>query len=545
MRSPLQDLVGADRTTVPELIAARAQATPERTFLRWRGAEWTYAEMLAEARRFAGWALGNTRSSAAEHRVASFLPNRPEAIWAWFGSLLAGATYVSLNREHRGVLLLDMLARSQAETLVTDSAGLEALPDLGETSVHTVLVADMDAPPRASTAPRLADWGEVRRCAPADGPDVRPGDAAVLLYTSGTTGRSKAVLTPHNQACRGAAWVCWSLGITADDVIHGWLPLCHTGGQVDVVLPLLIAGGTVALYPTFSRSRFWSEVAESRATIFIGFSNVVEILWALPADPADRDCTLRAGIMGGIPPRLHRPFEERFGVRLHDIFGMSEAEPLILPRPGEAYPVGSCGRASPDFDVVVFDDDDSPVARGELGELVFRPRTADVMMKGYEGDDRATLEASRSLWFHTGDRGRMDADGFLYFVDRRIHSIRRRGENISSWELESVISRHPSVEECCAVGVPSPLGEEDVKVAVVPRAGAGVEPVTLHEWCREQMAGFMVPRYIEVLTELPRTSLGKLLKDELARNGPGTWDADAGRIERAAGHGASSRSSSG
>lgn len=528
MSSPLHKLVGTDRTTIPELLTARAEASPKRTFLRWDYSEWSYAQMLEETQRFAGWAQ-NMKGGSTEHeswRIASFLPNRPETIWAWFGSLASGATYVALNREHRGDILLDMLVRSRAETLVTDIQGAAVLPALEETPIRTLLVVDSDSAPPTPAGIRGACWSEVAASEPFVGPHARPNDRAVLLYTSGTTGRSKAVLTTHNQCCRGASWVCWSLEMQPGDVIHGWLPLFHTGGQVDVVLPLVIAGGTVALYPTFSRSKFWSQVNETQASIFIGFSNVVEILWALPAQPNEQACSLRAGIMGGIPPRLHRPFEDRFGVRLYDIYGMSEAEPLVLPPPGEMYPIGSCGKASPDFEVKIVDDDDLPMAPDKVGEIVFRPKVPDVMMIGYEDDDRAMVDSLRSLWFHTGDLGRIDEDGYVYFVDRKKHSIRRRGENISSWELESVVLKHPAVAECCAVGVPSPLGEDDVKLAIVPKDRSTIDPAELRKWCEGRMARFMLPRYIDVLTRLPKTSLGKLRKHELIEKTDTTWDVE-------------------
>jgi crotonobetaine/carnitine-CoA ligase len=268
-------------------------------------------------------------------------------------------------------------------------------------------------------------------------------------------------------------------------------------------------------------------VRESGATLFIGFSNVLEILWATPPDPADSRCTLRAGIMGGIPAKLHRPFERRFGLRLVECYGMTEGEPLVLPPPGAEYPEGSLGRPSPDFEVAIFDDEDQPLPAGTVGQIVCRPRVPDVLSPRYDGDERDTLAAIRNLWFHTGDVGRIDEDGFVSFVDRGKHAIRRRGENISSWELEGLMTAHPAVAECCAVGVPSPLGEDDVKVVVVPEPGQVIDPAELRTWCVDRMAHFMLPRYVEVLDELPRNSLGKVLKRELRDSGPGTWDAEA------------------
>jgi crotonobetaine/carnitine-CoA ligase len=509
-RNPLLDLVPAEAASVPALFAARAERTPEAPFLRWEGRTWSYREAWEEARRFAAW-VKLRRAEGDLTRIASFLPNRPEALWAWLGTLVAGATYVPLNRAHRGAILADMIERSGAALLVTDAAGRDDLPDLEGSSVRVV-----------------SEWEEIGALAPAAPAAPGPGDLAELMYTSGTTGRSKAVELSHNQLCRGAGWVAWSVGLGPADVFHGWLPLFHVAGQVDTVLPTVIGGGSVALYPTFSRSRFWDQVAESGATLFIGFANVARLLYLLPPRSDDAESSLRMGVTGAIPARLSVDFEARFGVRLHDIYGMTEVEPMILPPPDAATPAGSCGRPNPDLEVAVLGADGRPATLEEIGEIACRPRAPHVLTGGYEGDPEATAEAMAGGWFHSGDLGRVDADGFFYFVDRIKHSIRRRGENVSSWELETIVSGHPEVVEVCALGVPSPLGEEDVKVVVVPVAGAELDPAKLRAWCEGRMAAFMVPRYVEIATALPRAETGKVMKEEL-RDVSGAWDADDGR----------------
>jgi crotonobetaine/carnitine-CoA ligase len=525
---PLLDrlLGGRQDATIPDVLRARAGATPDQVFLTWSDRAWTYEQALQEARRFSGWALA-TRSGAAgsERRIAGFLSNSPAAVWTWLGSLLSGATYVPLNRAHRRELLRDMLERSRADVLVTEAAALELLPDLSTTGLHTVLVVDDDS--ASVTGVHTTSWDEVTRTAAADGPDRSPFDPAIVMYTSGTTGRSKAVLMPHNEFTRGAGWVAWSLEMTSDDVVHAWLPLYHVAGQLDQTLSMILAGGRVALYPTFSRSRFWTQVDESHATLFIGFANILELIWSLPPSERDSETTLRAGIIGGIPANLHRQFEARFAVELKDDYGMTEANPLILPAPGEPAPIGAAGRPSPDFDLAILRDDDTPAPPGETGEIAVRPRRPGVMFTRYENDAAATLAAVRSLWFHTGDLGRFDDAGFVYFIDRKKHMIRHRGENISSFELESIVLRHPAVVECSAIGVPSPLGDDDVKIVAAPKPGSDLDAADLREWCRSQMATFMVPRYVQVLEALPRTPTGKVLKDQLKDNGPTTWDAEA------------------
>ncbi len=528
--NPVETLVG-QRATVAELLQARVTRSDDALFLSWEDARFTYRECWAHVGDVAAW-LHENLTQVDGGRVASFLRNRPEAIWAWLGTLVAGATYVPLNREHRGKLLADMVARSRAEILITDLDGARDLPDLRGTGVNTLLLVENVLCARDDVA-RVASWSELDDGGTGFVPPARaPSAVAEIMYTSGTTGRSKAVQITHNQLCRGAGWVAWSLELTDADVIHGWMPLYHIAAQLDSALAMIVAGGRVALFPTFSRSRFWSQVEANRATVFIGMSNIFKLIWDLPPKLDDATSTLRAGIMGGIPSDLHRAFEERFAVRLVESYGMTEAEPVVLAAPGDRFPPGTMGRATPDFEVAVVDDLDRPVAPGQTGEIACRPRVPDVMTPGYEGDDAATLAAIRNCWFHTGDIGRMDADGYVGFVDRKKHAIRRRGENISSWELESLISDHPAVAECCALGVPSPLGEDDVKVVVVPVAGEAVEPDEFRTWCEERMARFMLPRYVEVRDELPRNSVGKVRKEELRRIGDVVWDAESLRTDR-------------
>lgn len=511
--NPVLDLVAAERLSVPALLAERVRRSPELSFLHWGGERRSYAEAWDEVLRFAAWARDHGCGREPGARVAAFLPNRPEMLWAWLGSLAAGAPFVPLNRAHRGEILADMIARSGARALVTDADGARDLPDLDGSGIETVLLAE--------------DWAQVRALDPAEPAAPAPGDLAELMYTSGTTGRSKAVRLSHEQLCRGAGWVAWSLGMEEEDVFHAWLPLFHIAGQADTVLPAIVAGASVSLYPTFSRSRFWEQVRESGATLFIGFANIAQLLCALPPRADDAATTLRAGVTGAMPPALSVEFEARFGVRLHDVYGMTEGEPMALPRPGERPPPGSCGRPRPDLELAIQGEDGEPLGPEEVGEIAVRPLLGNAITSGYEGDPEATAEAMAGGWFHTGDLGRRDGDGFVFFADRLKHSIRRRGENVSSWELESLIAAAPGVAEVCAVGLPSPLGEEDIKVTVVPAEGAEVEPRALWGWCRERMAAFMVPRYIELAPALPRADTGKVMKEQLRHLGDGVWDAES------------------
>ena len=346
-----------------------------------------------------------------------------------------------------------------------------------------------------------------------------------MLYTSGTTGRSKAVLVPHNQYCRGAGHLVDSFGLRADDVFHNWLPLYHLAGQLHMTMTAVLCGGAVALFPTFSKTRFRDEVRTTGVSVLCGFESILRFIWSLPKRAADSRSSLRVGIIAGIPPDLKEPFEKRFGMWIAENYGMTEADPITHPYPGVDPPAGSCGLPGKDFEVAILDPEDRPMRTGALGEIAVRPRASGVMALDYEGDGHAFEHAFRSGWFHTGDLGAMDEAGFLYFKGRLGAYIRRRGENISAAELEEVITGHDAVLECAALAVPSEVGEDEIKLVVAPVPGVEITPSELHAFAGNEMAAFMVPRYIELVEALPRGELGKVNLVRLQGLGPEVWDA--------------------
>jgi len=267
-------------------------------------------------------------------------------------------------------------------------------------------------------------------------------------------------------------------------------------------------------------------VEESRATVLGAMPNVLHLLWDLPPRPGGDRTTLRVGLVGLAPASLQVAFEQRFGVRLHDTYGMTEMEPITLPDPELPSPLGSCGVANPDFEVAIMGDRGELLPPGASGEIVARPRAPSIMMQGYEHDDAATVALWHDLWWHTGDIGRIDPDGFVYVQGRLKNMIRRRGENISAWEREQALKAHADVADAAAIGLPSPLGEEDVKVVVVPRPGRRLVPQAIHAFCWSRLARFMVPRFIEVREALPYTFIGKVDREQLRLSSDLTWDAE-------------------
>ncbi|MFO0995434.1 MAG: AMP-binding protein [Alphaproteobacteria bacterium] len=517
----LVDLCGTDQASVTDLILARVNATPEAPFIVHGGRRWSYAQGFDAMRRFAGFL---DRTVGERPRIATYLSKRPEAVFAWLGATLAGGIHVALHRAHKGAVLEDLAGRAKADLLVTEAAAWETLPPLERCGIRRVLFVDSIPSEASSLKAARFDWRAVESSPHGE---VRPSvqsDVICVLYTSGTTGRSKAVLVPHGMYARGAANIAAALDYRPSDILHDWMPLSHVGGQLHNTLATIAGGGCLAQYDTFSRTRFWDQIRESRATVFFGFSNVISLLMMAPESAGDRNHTLRAGLVAHMQGDLQRAFERRFGITLGDSYGMSEGEPMTLPSPDT--PPGSCGRPGPDFELAILDENDNRLPPGAVGRIVMRPRAPHVMMKGYEDDDEAAVQAWRNLWFHTQDLGRIDDEGFVWYVDRLKHSIRRGGENVSSIEVERTLLTHPDVHECAVVGVPDPLTVEAVKAVVVAKTGVTIDPRALHAFAKEHMARFMVPRYIEFRDVLPYTDVGKVKRDLLRDLGPEVWDAE-------------------
>jgi carnitine-CoA ligase len=505
--------------TIPQLWATRVADSPNATFLVHESGCWTYADALRMIETVARQLL-SFRNANAPFRVASYLGNTPETLWAWFGALRAGATYLALNRAHKGILLREMLERSRAQVLVTDAAGIGDLKLSG-------VAAGMPVVSLSGATISMAGWGSTSTALmPLPQLSDDPYTEAIVLYTSGSTGRSKAVRLAHVALTHGATRVARAWSMSEKDVFHAWLPHFHIAGQLHQTTATIVAGGSIALFPTFSASRFWQQVRKVGATVVVGLPSVVNILWKTPANPVQDRTTLRLWLTTTIDPAIQAPFERRFGVRILSEYGMTEAEQITLQTCDEAVPSGSCGRAGPDWDLAVVDDNDRPVPVKTVGQIVVRPKVPGILMLGYEGDDAVFADALRNGWFHCGDNGLLDEDGYLYFVDRRRHAIRRRGENISSLELEQIIETHPAVACCVAVGVPSPLGEEDVKVVLELYPGVTFRFQEFYGWCQTRMANFMVPRFVSVVDAIPYTPVGKPDKEAVRLITGEEWDAE-------------------
>jgi crotonobetaine/carnitine-CoA ligase len=518
--------------TLDQLLRDRATERPDTPWLRFRTGDLTFADVDRRVSAVAAGlaAVGVRRGDL----VPVLMPNGPDIVITWFALDRLGAVPTLLNTAFRGPALVHALNLTGADLLVVDATltgWVEAVIDeLAAVRRAVVFGADVEpvepsplSPLEVIAAQRIERTGD-EPPAPSHG----VADAAMVIFTSGTTGPSKGCLLSHRYAVRHAQLMIEHFGLRADDVLYCPFPLFHLDATVLTVVPALVLGTTAAIGDRFSASGFWNDVRTFGATVFDYMGATLTMLHKRPPAPDDADNPARLG--WGVPlPEFAPEFEARFGVRLVEAYGSTDAGVPIYQPLDEPRRAGSCGRAIASYDARVFDEDDVEVAPGVVGELVVRPLEPSLIADGYYGRPEATNESRRNLWFHTGDLVRRDEDGWFYYVGRRSDSIRRRGENISTFEVEEVVKMHPRVLDAAAFGVPSELTEDDVMVAVVSRPGTILDPVDLIAFCRERMARHMVPRYVDLVDKLPRTPTEKVEKAVLRERGvtPTTWDGEA------------------
>jgi crotonobetaine/carnitine-CoA ligase len=532
----MNDLPVTERT-LGRVLEEQAATHGHRVFLDFKGEEKvSYRQLNERANRYANAFLA--QGIGKESKVAVMLANCPEYLYCWFGLAKIGAVMVPLNTAHKGELLAYLIEQSDAEAVIVDAAWLtriaeteSALKQVKQVWVHGA-VADVTLNKINISA--LAELNESSEESP--NVEVRHSDPMAILFTSGTTGPSKGVVMSHHYYYYAARTIGGGMKDGSDDVLYTCLPLFHVNAQVCTVLAAMIFDAQVAMYEHFSATTFWDEIRRSRATVFLALGAMGNIL--VKAAPRDDDAKHNVRLAMVVPPPEDlEAFESRFGLRVvYETFGMTEGI-ITPPEIIEPRRTGCCGRPSSATEVSIVDEDDNTLGPREVGEIVMRPREPDTMMSGYYRMPEATLAAFRNLWFHTGDLGWMDEDGFLYFVGRKKEAIRRRGENISAFEVERIVNQHPAVLESAAIAVPSELSEDDVKIVVVLKEGARLSPEELLGFCEQRMAYFMVPRYIEFREALPKTPTQRVEKYKLQAEGQSAeaWDRErAGyRLERA------------
>ncbi|CAG4885144.1 Long-chain-fatty-acid--CoA ligase [Georgfuchsia toluolica] len=521
-----------DQRTIGYLLADRANRHPDKVFCYTTGEEITYAQLAERVNRVANsfLDLGVRKGD----NVSVMMSNCPEYIYTWFALAKIGAVEAVMNTAFKGETLGYFLNYGGAKVAVIDEDLVErffniqgSLNDLEKLIVRKVPTEGKVPNTRFETIPYAAMF----EGAPSE-PKCEPPrftDPVSIMYTSGTTGPSKGVVYCHNFCYTVTARYIQILRLTPEDKLYNCLPLFHMNAQFLSVLPTLVLGATCVLVDRFSASRFWEDIRQYDATVFNFLGPMINVLWNQPERDDDALVPVRVALGVPVPAHLERPFEKRFGLKLIQCLGATETGIVTATPWDQDTPIGSCGKPLPGCDVRVVDENDNDVPPGVRGELVYRPQDPFAMMSEYYKKPEATVEATRNLWYHYGDYGRRDENGFFYFVDRKKDCMRRRGENISASEVEAVVNRYPGVMESAASGVWADMGEEEIKISIRLMEGATVDPLDLLRFCEEGLPWFAVPRYVEFRDDFPRTPNGKVAKFQIKEEGvhPKLWDREA------------------
>jgi crotonobetaine/carnitine-CoA ligase len=520
------DVPAADTCVLRPLLEKSAAAQPDKVFVKLsKFEEITYRQMrdLAVAAAAGLHRLGVKQGD----NVVVWMPNTIDCLRVWFGINWLGATYVPINTAYKGRLLEHVLANAGAKVVVAHASLAGLLADIDTATIETVVV--FGAVPEITGLCCLpADVLDQGSGADVPDVDVNPWDTQSIIYTSGTTGPSKGVISSyaHLRAASGPEGFHM---LSGEDRYMCNLPLYHVGGTI-AVMAMLSRGGSIALVNGFSTEEFWPIVRETETTFVLLLGAMTNFLMKRPPSPDDRNHPLKKVVIAPLAEDTAL-FADRFGVEAYTLYNMTEiSTPIVSGRnPSRA---GSCGKARPGVTIRLVDEHDCEVEPGRVGELVVRTDAPWALNSGYCRNPEATAAAWRNGWFHTGDAFRQDKDGTYFFVDRVKDAIRRRGENISSFEVEAEIVAHPCVNEAAVVPVPSELSEEEVLCVVAPVPGHTIDPKDLIDFLIPRLPHFMVPRYVRIMSELPKTPTQKIQKHLLRTAGltADTWDREAAGV---------------
>jgi len=517
-----------ERCVTRYLIDNFAEDKGTETFAVFQDGEvWSYEQLREKVRQLAG-GFHEQGVSRGDH-VAVWMFDSKEAILTFFAINYLGAVFVPMNTAYKGQVLGHVLNVSDAKILVAHGQLLERLGEVDVAQIETAIsVGDGELPPAISGVD-FSDLESTFSEPPELDRPIEPWDVQSIIFTSGTTGPSKGVLSSYLHIFTNAGPETWHF-VTGEDRFLINMPIFHIGGM-GVIFVMLCRGGSIAVMDGFDTEKFWPFVRQSKTTAF--FLLGVMTTFLLKQEPSDDDKNHDVRLAFMVPlTETCTEFYERFGIDVYTIFNMTEISSPIVSEPNPTKR-GTCGKKRDGVDVRLVDENDCEVAPGEIGEMIVRTDRPWGMNSGYYKNPEATAEAWRNGWFHTGDCFRQDSEGYFYFVDRMKDAMRRRGENISSFEVEAEVVAYPEVREAAAYAVPSDLGEDDVMISVAPVAGKTIDPKLLIEFLGERMPYFMVPRYIRVLDELPKTPSSKVMKHVLRTEGVTTdsWDREEHNIK--------------
>jgi crotonobetaine/carnitine-CoA ligase len=519
--------------TIPEAVRAQAQRYGDRVFCTfYNGEVMTFADLENETNALASGlaALG----VGPQDRVLALALNSKAFLLAWVATMKRGAIFVPINTELKGAFLEHQVRNAEPKLVMVDAELRPSFDSMSFTglSVETTVSLSGDVTPLPGST--LRSFAQISQTT-ARAEDIvpcGPQTICTIMFTSGTTGPSKGVLMPQGHCYLFGAQMARSFEMTPEDKMFICMPFFHAMGLTIQFIGCLTAGTPAHVTRRFSATSWVDDIRESEATITFGLGVIPEFIYRQPPRPEDRDHRLRKMVAVPVSDEWGPAFEERFGVKLLQGYGMTECNIPVWYDLNDDL-VGGCAGPVIDefFEVRIVDaETDEFLAVGEVGEIVIRPKEPSCFMMGYFRMPERTVDAWRNLWFHSGDAGRFDDRGRLHFVDRIKDCIRRRGENISSYEIEQVLNEHAGVAESAVVGVrvEGAGGEEEIKACVVVH-GNSPEPTELLDWCVPRMPRYAVPRYIEFVSDLDKTQTGKLRKQDLREGGvtPATWDRES------------------
>jgi len=508
------------KRTIAEMLEFRARQTPEDIFGMYDGGVITFRTLASRVNRLANGLA--QLGVAAGQRVAVIFANHPDHIITFFALAKLGAAWVPVNTNLRGAALEYVFKQAAPRMVIMDAAyrhHLETLP--GAEKPDTLIIRNPEAPlkpDRELDFAVLAGGGDAPLRAATALEDIR-----AIFFTSGTTGPPKGARLTEKMLTTCAAAAGEAADACPGDVFLLWEPVYHTSGAQMCVLALMEAV-KLAIVPRFSASRFWDQIRTFQVTKLHYLGGILDILLKQPAGPHDRDHGIKLAFGAGCHRGTWKVFEQRFGIEIREVYGMTEASCFTtVNRSGK---VGSIGKPYPYFEVRIADGKGQTAPVGRSGEICVREKEAGLIMKGYLENSEGTGAELRDGWLYTGDLGCCDAEGDFYYLGRKKDSFRRRGENISAWEVEHTINAHPDIQECAVVGVAAEIGEQEVKVFIKCVPGITLDPLDFIRWCEPRMPYYQIPRYIAFVEEFKKTPTQRISKDKLSRDTADCWDLE-------------------
>lgn len=512
--------------TVPELIKKRADELGKLPLLNFEDQTYAYDEINRKANRMAN-ALSDLGIKKGDS-VTVFLQNSPEYLSLWFAIAKIGAIMVPVNVENRGETLEHILQDNDSNTVILDDStrnNYETVQDEYRDDYTELILGET----RSARYQRFDEMFPKYDDEPIE-TSVAPGDPMGIIYTSGSTGQPKGVILPHySYVNTGWEFARNILSLDDDDRLFTTLPLFHCNAQQTTVMGAMVAGTDFVLEAGFSPETFWERIREQGVTVFNYIGSMIPLLYKLDERPDDYENPAQYGIGAAASVEIIEDFEDRFNVTLIEGYGLTETATVATVNHPNQRRIGSVGKALTYTKIDIVDSDDYSLPPGETGEIVVRPTEPNTMMSGYYGRPAETVDVWQNLWYHTGDLGYKDEDGYVYFVDRKEYAIDKQGQTISSFEIERVITEYPGIKEISVFGVPNEHGNQDIKVVAVPRQGFNVDPIDIVTHCEEYLPYFKLPRYVELVDELPKTPTERVKKYKLKqRDHSSAWDRENG-----------------